>query len=65
VGGREGSGTLNTSPGLTTPTPTPPHKGEEKVRSAETMTDGEVRYIRDGDVATVMFDRPAARNAMT
>jgi enoyl-CoA hydratase/carnithine racemase len=29
------------------------------------MTDGEVRYIRDGDVATVMFDRPAARNAMT
>jgi enoyl-CoA hydratase len=30
-----------------------------------TMTDGEVRYSRDGGVATVIFDRPAARNAMT
>jgi enoyl-CoA hydratase len=30
-----------------------------------TMTDGEVRYSRDGEVATVIFDRPAARNAMT
>jgi enoyl-CoA hydratase len=29
------------------------------------MTDGEVRYARDGDIATVIFDRPAARNAMT
>lgn len=29
------------------------------------MTDGEVRYSRDGEVATVIFDRPAARNAMT
>ena len=29
------------------------------------MTDGEVRYARDGRVATVIFDRPAARNAMT
>ena len=29
------------------------------------MTDGEVRYSRDGAVATVIFDRPAARNAMT
>jgi enoyl-CoA hydratase len=29
------------------------------------MTDGEVRYGRDGEVATVIFDRPAARNAMT
>ena len=29
------------------------------------MSDGEVRYIRDGKVATVIFDRPAARNAMT
>ena len=29
------------------------------------MNDGEVRYVRDGEVATVMFDRPAARNAMT
>jgi enoyl-CoA hydratase/carnithine racemase len=27
--------------------------------------DGEVRYRRDGAVATVIFDRPAARNAMT
>jgi enoyl-CoA hydratase/carnithine racemase len=29
------------------------------------MSDGEVRYSRDGAVATVIFDRPAARNAMT
>jgi enoyl-CoA hydratase len=29
------------------------------------MIDGEVRYARDGDIATVIFDRPAARNAMT
>ena len=29
------------------------------------MSNGEVRYSRDGDVATVIFDRPAARNAMT
>jgi enoyl-CoA hydratase len=29
------------------------------------MTDGEVRYVRDGKIATVTFDRPAARNAMT
>ena len=29
------------------------------------MSDGEVRYARDGAVATVIFDRPAARNAMT
>jgi enoyl-CoA hydratase/carnithine racemase len=29
------------------------------------MSDGEVRYSRDGDVATVIFDRAAARNAMT
>ena len=29
------------------------------------MSDGEVRYSRDGGVATVIFDRPAARNAMT
>jgi enoyl-CoA hydratase len=29
------------------------------------MSDGEVCYSRDGDVATVIFDRPAARNAMT
>jgi enoyl-CoA hydratase len=29
------------------------------------MSDGEVRYVRDGQVATVIFDRPAARNAMT
>ena len=33
-----------------------------KVRS---MTDGNVHYTRDGEVATVIFDRPAARNAMT
>jgi enoyl-CoA hydratase len=29
------------------------------------MTDGEVRYVRHGNVATVTFDRPTARNAMT
>jgi enoyl-CoA hydratase/carnithine racemase len=29
------------------------------------MTNGEVRYLRDGAVATVIFDRPAAHNAMT
>jgi enoyl-CoA hydratase len=29
------------------------------------VSDGEVRYSRDGDVVTVIFDRPAARNAMT
>ncbi len=29
------------------------------------MSDGEVRYGRDGEIATVIFDRPAARNAMT
>jgi enoyl-CoA hydratase len=29
------------------------------------MSDGEVRYCREGEVATVIFDRPAARNAMT
>jgi len=29
------------------------------------MSDGEVRYLRDGSVVTVTFDRPAARNAMT
>jgi enoyl-CoA hydratase len=29
------------------------------------MTDGEVRYARNGEIATVIFDRPAARNAMT
>jgi enoyl-CoA hydratase/carnithine racemase len=29
------------------------------------MSDGEVRFSRDGAVATIVFDRPAARNAMT
>jgi enoyl-CoA hydratase/carnithine racemase len=29
------------------------------------MTDGQVHYRRDGAVVTVIFDRPAARNAMT
>ena len=29
------------------------------------MTDGEVHYRREGAVATVVFDRPAALNAMT
>src|SRR5262245_38334524 len=29
------------------------------------MSDGEVRYVRRGRTATVIFDRPASRNAMT
>ena len=29
------------------------------------MSDGEVRYTRQGQIATVLFDRQAARNAMT
>jgi enoyl-CoA hydratase/carnithine racemase len=29
------------------------------------MSDGEVRFSRDGAVAHILFDRPAARNAMT
>ncbi len=29
------------------------------------MNDGEVRLVRDGTVATILFDRPQARNAMT
>jgi enoyl-CoA hydratase/carnithine racemase len=29
------------------------------------MSDGEVRLVRDGEVATILFDRPQARNAMT
>jgi enoyl-CoA hydratase len=29
------------------------------------MSDGEVRYVRRGRIATVIFDRPGARNAMT
>ena len=29
------------------------------------MNDGEVRLMRDGGVATILFDRPQARNAMT
>jgi enoyl-CoA hydratase/carnithine racemase len=29
------------------------------------MSDGEVRLTRDGSVATLLFDRPQARNAMT
>jgi enoyl-CoA hydratase len=29
------------------------------------MSDGEVRLVRDGAVATIWFDRPASRNAMT
>ena len=29
------------------------------------MSDGEVRLERDGAIAHVTFDRPAARNAMT
>ena len=29
------------------------------------MSDGEVRLMRDGAVATILFDRPQARNAMT
>src|SRR5262249_57627134 len=38
--------------------------GNRNSRSSS-MTDGEVRYARDSEIATVIFDRPAARNAMT
>src|SRR5665213_3230886 len=36
------------------------HKG-----SVRRMSDGEVRLVRDGAIATILFDRPQARNAMT
>jgi len=29
------------------------------------MDNGEVRLIRDGSIAKIVFDRPGARNAMT
>jgi enoyl-CoA hydratase len=29
------------------------------------MNDGDVRLVREGEVATILFDRPQARNAMT
>src|SRR6266511_4248580 len=38
---------------------------DHEPRSSHTMSDGEVRYLRVGQIATVIFDRPAARNAMT
>jgi enoyl-CoA hydratase len=38
---------------------------DPQARSTSIMSDGEVRYSREGAVATVIFDRPAARNAMT
>src|ERR1700694_2163351 len=41
-----------------------PHRADEMSVEAN-MTDGEVRYVRDRKIATVIFDRPAARNAMT
>src|SRR5262249_28616896 len=40
------------------------HRAVERAVEA-IMSDGEVRYVRNGAVATVTFDRPAARNAMT
>src|SRR5262249_39539684 len=40
------------------------HRAVERAVEA-IMSDGEVRYVRNGSVATVTFDRPAARNAMT
>src|SRR5262249_54196861 len=41
-------------------------RGDQAARAAEeAVSDGEVRYSREGAVATVIFDRPAARNAMT
>jgi len=41
----------------------PPGSAAEE--EGERMSDGEVRFLREGPVATVVFDRPAARNAMT
>jgi enoyl-CoA hydratase len=35
------------------------------LRETMTMDDGEVRLVRDGNIAKVIFDRPSARNAMT
>src|ERR1700704_7049307 len=35
----------------------------ESIIERPIMSDGEVRYSREGDVVTVVFDRPAARNA--
>jgi enoyl-CoA hydratase/carnithine racemase len=32
---------------------------------SKAVSDGEVRYSREGAVASILFDRPAARNAMT
>src|SRR5262249_20240911 len=40
------------------------HRAVERAVEA-IMSDGEVRYVRNGAVATVTFDRPGARNAMT
>jgi enoyl-CoA hydratase len=37
----------------------------DRIITEAAVSDGEVRYSRDGAVATVIFDRPAARNAMT
>src|SRR5262245_45897328 len=36
-----------------------------QTREQRIMSEGEVRYSRKGEIATVLFDRPAARNAMT
>jgi enoyl-CoA hydratase/carnithine racemase len=41
------------------------HDAGRNSRAEAPMSDGDVRYRRDGEVATVIFDRPAARNAMT
>ena len=38
---------------------------DDKIRNVMPMTDGEVRLVRNGRVATILFDRPQARNAMT
>src|SRR6266508_118849 len=40
-------------------------RGDLQSQRSSAMSEGEVRLTRQGEIATVIFDRPAARNAMT
>src|SRR4029434_5365241 len=40
-------------------------RGDLQSQRSSAMSEGEVRLSRQGEIATVIFDRPAARNAMT
>src|SRR2546429_6067537 len=40
-------------------------RGDLQSQRSTAMSDGEVGLSRQGEIATVIFDRPAARNAMT